>query len=203
MIHRAHPLVAPLPHLLQPLGTLARRAFARAFQTWRHGHVTIALPGGGTLALGEAGQEHQSLEILDDRFFVRALLRGELGVGESYVAGEWRAADLTGVIRMFVRNLFEPGAELGLETRLTRLGRLPARLEHRLRFRRAASERNIHAHYDLGNAFYRLFLDEDLMYSCAVYERGDETLEQAQRCKSERLCAALELGPSDHLLEIG
>ncbi len=132
------------------------------------------------------------------------ILRGEMGAGESFVAGEWSADDLPGVIRLFLRAT----DARGFESPLTRLAQLPALLRHRRAANTpAGSARNIHAHYDLGNAFYRLFLDDDtLAYSCAVYPPGDTattTLADAQRAKLDRLCDLLALSSSDHLLEIG
>lgn len=158
------------------------------------------------------------LRVHDDRLFLRLLLRGEMGGGESYVAGEWSADDLPGVIRSFLR---VTGAR-GFESPLTYLAQLPALVRHRRAANSVAgSERNIHAHYDLGNAFYHLFLDgETLAYSCALWPSraggadvadtpvpagaaGEAALAAAQRAKLEHLCAKLELSPRDHLLEIG
>ncbi|MGB4067677.1 MAG: cyclopropane-fatty-acyl-phospholipid synthase family protein, partial [Nitrospira sp.] len=68
---------------------------------------------------------------------------------------------------------------------------------------KAGSKKNIAAHYDLGNEFFRLMLDETMMYSCAYFERPDATLAEASRAKNERICRKLQLLPSDHLLEIG
>jgi len=132
------------------------------------------------------------------------VLRGELGGGEAFVAGEWscdNTDDLVAVLRLALR---ATGAR-GVESPLTRLAQLPSLLRHR----RAAntvrgSERNIHAHYDLGNAFYQLFLDPDtLAYSCGMFSDGTTDLATAQRAKLDRLCDLLALSPGDHLLEIG
>jgi cyclopropane-fatty-acyl-phospholipid synthase len=153
------------------------------------------------------------LRIHDDRLFLRLLLRGEMGGGESFVAGEWSTDDLPAVIRRFLQ---VTGAR-GFESPLTYLAQLPSLWRHRKAANSiAGSERNIHAHYDLGNAFYRLFLDADTMaYSCAIWPGGseaavppgaaarEEALAAAQRAKLERLCEQLQLSPSDHLLEIG
>jgi cyclopropane-fatty-acyl-phospholipid synthase len=133
--------------------------------------------------------------------FLRLVLRGEMGGGESFVAGEWSSDDLVGVLRQILRAT----AARGLETPLTRLAQLPLLVRHR----RAAntphgSQRNIHAHYDLGNAFYQLFLDpETLSYSCACFPSSAMSLAEAQRAKLDRLCDLLALSPRDHLLEIG
>ncbi|HEY4239694.1 MAG TPA: cyclopropane-fatty-acyl-phospholipid synthase family protein [Kofleriaceae bacterium] len=196
-----HPLIPSLPRLAGPAAwALRRMVLARVHAQWQGGRMDLVLPSGETERFGGDGPPDATACIHDDRFFSRMLLRGELGAGESYVAGEWSSSDLAGAIRLFLR---ATGAR-GFESPLTRIAQLPARWRHR----RAAntpggSERNIHAHYDVGNAFYRLFLDDDtLAYSCAIW-RDATTLAEAQRAKFERLCAILDLGPRDHLLEIG
>lgn len=160
------------------------------------------MPSGEIARIGGAGRAAATAQIHDDRFFLRLLLRGELGAGESFVAGDWSATTddaLVDVLRVFLRGT----RARGVESPLTRLVQLPLVARHR----RAAntvdgSRRNIGAHYDLGNEFYRLFLDEDtLAYSCAIYPAA--SLADAQRAKLDRLCDWLELSPRDHLLEIG
>jgi cyclopropane-fatty-acyl-phospholipid synthase len=139
------------------------------------------------------------VRIHDDRLFLRLLVRGEMGAGEAFVAGDWSSDDLVGVVRAFLR---ATGAQ-GIESPLTKLMQLPALARHRRAANtRTGSQRNVHAHYDLGNAFYRLFLDDEtLAYSAAIYPAP--SLGEAQRSKLERLCEQLQLSPRDHLLEIG
>jgi cyclopropane-fatty-acyl-phospholipid synthase len=172
----------------------------KALGRWRHGHVTLRLPDGQVAELGQAGAAERAAAVVhDDAFFLRLIFGGELGAGEAYVDGLWDADDLTMLLRLFVRNL----DELRFDTPLARVGQLASLLRHKLRKNtRAGSERNIHAHYDLGNDFYRLFLDETLAYSCAIFEPGD-TLERAQLRKYQRVLERLGLGPDHHLLEIG
>ena len=195
----AHPLVVPLPRLVPPAGHVLRwTALQRLRAGWRAGRLDLALPSGEVVELGGTGPAEARVRVHDDRVFLRLLLRGELGAGESFVAGEWTSDDVVGVIRVFLR---ATGAR-GFESPLTRLGQLRTRIRHR----RAAntitgSARNIHAHYDLGNAFYRLFLDpETLSYSCGIWTGA---LAASQDAKHERLCELLALSPRDHLLEIG
>nr|HEX4314410.1 cyclopropane-fatty-acyl-phospholipid synthase family protein [Kofleriaceae bacterium] len=198
----AHPLIVPFPPVVPPAGLALRwAAVARLRAQWRGGRLDLAMPGGDVVRLGDAGPADARARIHDDRLWLRMLLRGEMGAGESFVAGEWSADDLTGVLRLFLRAT----DARGFETPLTRLAQLPALLRHRgAANTRDGSARNIHAHYDLGNAFYRLFLDDDtLAYSCGIYEQAGATLADAQRAKLDRLCELLELSPRDHLLEIG
>ena len=198
----AHPLIVRVPRLGSPAGSALRWVgLRRLAATWTGGRLDLILPSGERIALGGRGTPEASARIHDDRLFLRLLLRGELGAGESFVAGEWSSDDVVGVIRVFLR---ATGAR-GFESKVTRFAQLGARARHR----RAAnsvsgSARNIHAHYDLGNAFYQLFLDPDtLAYSCGIYRSADATLADAQRAKLDRLCDRLALSSRDHLLEIG
>jgi len=167
---------------------------------WAGGRLDLELPNGSLFTLG-GGAPEAFARIHDDRFFLRMLLRGELGAGESFVAGEWSSDDLVGTLRVFLRGT----SARGVESPLTRLIQLPSRLRHRRAANtRVGSQRNIHAHYDLGNQFYRLFLDDDtLAYSCAIWPPGITSLAAAQRAKLDRLCELLELSPRDHVLEVG
>jgi cyclopropane-fatty-acyl-phospholipid synthase len=198
----AHPLIVPLPRLVPPAGQALRwLVLTRLRAGWTGSRLDLILPSGGRARIGPPGPSQACARIHDDRMFLRLLLRGEMGGGESFVAGEWSSDDLVGVIRLVLQ---ATGAR-GLESPLTRLAQLPSLVRHR----RAAntlygSQRNIHAHYDLGNAFYQLFLDpETLSYSCGVFSRPAMSLADAQRAKLDRLCDLLALSPRDHLLEIG
>lgn len=191
-----------MPRLLPPARHALRwAALSRIRAGWSGGRIDLLMPSGECVRIGGAGPAEAHARIHDERLFLRLLLRGELGGGESFVAGEWSSDDLVAVLRMFLRGT----SALGIETPLTRLGQLPTLLRHR----RAAntltgSERNIHAHYDLGNAFYALFLDpETLSYSCGHWPVPAMTLAEAQQAKLDRLCDELALCPNDHLLEIG
>jgi cyclopropane-fatty-acyl-phospholipid synthase len=200
----AHPLIVPLPRLVPPAGQALRwLALARLRAGWTGGRLDLILPSGGRARIGPPGPAEACARIHDDRVFLRLVLRGEMGGGESFVAGEWSSDDLVGVIRLVLR---ATGAR-GLESPLTRLGQLPSLVRHRRATNTLyGSQRNIHAHYDLGNAFYRLFLDpETLSYSCGLFSPGGPamSLADAQRAKLDRLCDLLALSPRDHLLEIG
>jgi len=201
----AHPRIAPparWPRSLAPLAARAvrRLALARLRASWRGGPLDVIAPSGASVRIGPPGPAEACARVHDDRAFLRLVLRGEIGGGESFVAGEWSSDDLVGLLRLVLR-----AAPRGIESPLTRLGQLRSLVRHR----RAAntlhgSRRNVHAHYDLGNAFYQLFLDpETLAYSCAYFPRPAMSLADGQRAKHERLCELLALSPRDHLLEIG
>ncbi len=173
---------------------------ARLRATWAGGRLDLVLPSGEIERIGGPGPAEATARVNDERMFLRLLLRGEMGGGESYVAGEWTSDDLVSVLRVFIRGT----AARGAESPLTRIAQLGSLVRHRRsQNTREGSARNIHAHYDLGNAFYSLFLEpESMAYSCGLYTPGASEHE-AQRAKLERLCTQLALGPSDHLLEIG
>ena len=148
------------------------------------------------LAPGPAPLE---VHVRHPRAFARIALRGEMGAGEAYVAGEWDADDLAAVALGFLR---ATGGR-GVESWLTRLALLPTRLRHRLRRNdRRGARANVSHHYDLGEPFYRLFLDDDLVYSCAIWRDGDD-LARAQHRKLERVLELAEVGRGDRVLELG
>ncbi len=141
------------------------------------------------------------LVIQDGRFFSRALFGGDIGMGEAFMDGDWFSPDLYSLLRLAVRNTdrMESGNRGG---RL--LLALLERIRHRLRSNTLeGSRKNISHHYDLGNDFYRLFLDSTMAYSCACFHAPGDSLEQAQLNKYERICRKLELKSTDRLLEIG
>jgi len=195
-------LIPALPIGTSAMRTVARRAALTLVRGWRYGHLSIRLPDGNVLEVGDRGSaERAVIEVRDDAVFSRLLTRGELGVGESYVAGDWDSDDLVNTLRLYMRNL----TSLETETAFVRLARLPDRLRHKLlrANRKSQSESNIHAHYDLGNSFYELFLDPTMAYSCAFFERDDMTLEQASVAKFDKICREIDLQPGDRLVEIG
>jgi cyclopropane-fatty-acyl-phospholipid synthase len=167
----------------------------------------------GRLAIHDADGEHDfgpgrgarevsaRVYVHDARTYSRIALRGTVGAGEAYMLGWWDCDDLTAVVRIMVLN--RPVME-SLEGGLARLAMPMLRLYHALRRNtRRRSAENIAAHYDLGNAFYRLWLDESMTYSCGLFDAPDTTLSSAQRAKYERICQQLSLGSGDRVLEVG
>ncbi|HAW28740.1 MAG TPA: SAM-dependent methyltransferase [Planctomycetaceae bacterium] len=135
------------------------------------------------------------------RFYQAAVRGGGLGIAQALMDGDWSTDDLTGLVRIFIRNLdvtdqFEGG--------LARMRQAVARMGHWFRRNtRIGAAQNIQEHYDLGNNFYRLFLDETMSYSCGVFEHSDASMREASVSKLDRVCRHLNLQPQDHLLEIG
>ncbi|TAM94724.1 MAG: class I SAM-dependent methyltransferase [Rhodanobacteraceae bacterium] len=140
------------------------------------------------------------VDVLDPAFYRAVAAHGSVGASEAYMDGLWRCTDLVALVRLLVRNR---GRLDGMEGGFARLGGLALRGWHFLnRNTRAGSRRNIAAHYDLGNDFFRLFLSRDLMYSSAYWADGDD-LEAASSRKLELICRRLDLQPGDHVVEIG
>jgi len=137
----------------------------------------------------------------DERVFRRILAGGEMGLSEAFVDGDWSSPDLVTLIRLALRN---NSAMQRLNTTASWLSRQAQRAAHALRSNTLeGSRKNIAAHYDLGNDFFSLFLDRELMYSAAWYDTEHDTLEQAQFEKLDRICRKLQLTRNDHILEIG
>ena len=155
----------------------------------------------GSYVLGHEDRVTAEVHVHDLRFWRMMATGGSVGAGEAYVAGLWDASDLTAVIRVLARNR---DALTEMEQGTARFSSLPLALLHRLnRNSLEGSRRNISAHYDLGNDFFSAWLDARMQYSSALYLQADESLEQAQQNKLARIAERLQLGSSDHLLEIG
>lgn len=181
--------------------SFARKSVFRMLEGLRHGALEVNCPE-RTYLFGEAGTGlRASIAIHDERFFSRVLWGGDDAAGDSYVDGDWSSPDPVSVVRLAARNLSELE---GGNPLLSLANRLFHRVRHRLnRNTVGGSRRNIHAHYDLSNDFFRLFLDRNMVYSSAVFNDSNDSLEEAQLEKLDRICRKLRLGPEDHVLEIG
>jgi cyclopropane-fatty-acyl-phospholipid synthase len=189
-----------LRHEPRPRGrTLDRVALAfldRALERLEGGSLDVTLPDGSRRSFGSG--RPVSLRVRDRRLLRRLATRGKLGFGEAYTAGEWEADDLVGLFELLLRNAEAAGRR---HPRLRRA--LDARIRPNSRNGLLRARRNIAYHYDLGNELFALMLDETMTYSCAVFERPDEPLADAQRRKYRRICEHLRLEPGDRVLEIG
>jgi cyclopropane-fatty-acyl-phospholipid synthase len=176
---------------------LAKRLLLSALARVREGSLVVRGEG----RFGPGGEPAAEVIPRDPALWRRAAFGGDVGMGEAFVEGWWSSPDLVAVIRLAIRNMevFE-----GAGGYLARLASWANRRRHRARDNSPeGSRRNVADHYDLGNEFYRLFLDDSLAYSCAYYERPDDPLGKAQVQKFDRICRKLRLGPHDRLLEIG
>ncbi|WP_437884092.1 class I SAM-dependent methyltransferase [Pseudomonas sp. LRF_L74] len=180
---------------------LLRGAVMRQLELLRHGQLSL-IENGERRVFGQSGELQAEIHVHDPAVWGLVASNGSIGSGEAYIHGYWSSPDLTAVIRVFVSNLdVLDGMERGL---MQLLGRPLLHALHWLnRNTRAGSQRNIAAHYDLGNDLFERMLDPTMMYSAAMFERADDSLEQAQLNKLDRICQKLDLQPGDHLLEIG
>ena len=184
-----------------PLAAVAERVILKGLGLMSLGGLELVLPDGTERRFGDPQTtEWQRLEIVRDDFFRRLALRGRVGFGEAYVAGDFRTDDLPGLIALLGRNIEVARERDPLKT-ITRLTSKRPRLGLPNTLRRA--ERKIHYHYDLGNDLYKLFLDDSLTYSCAIFEHEGQSLADAQQAKYRRICDRLDLGAGDRVLEIG
>lgn len=181
--------------------TLSRRGVLRQLTRLQRGQLLV-IEGDERHVFGTADAMVQAqIHILDAATWGMVASNGSIGAGEAFIHGYWSTPDLTTVIRVFVSNLEVLDA---MEGGLVRLGRPFIRGLHWLNTNtRKGSQKNIAAHYDLGNELFEQFLDPTMMYSAAQFLSPDDSLEQAQLNKLERICQKLALKPSDHLLEIG
>jgi cyclopropane-fatty-acyl-phospholipid synthase len=178
----------------------AQDAFFAALAELRHGLLTVRAAG-LTRTFGNGAGHAATLEIHDRVFFARVIAGGEIALGDTYMDGIWTTPDLVPLVRLMLANR---GVFAKLPAWLSWAPRLAEQAAHWRRDNsRAGSRRNIHEHYDLGNRFFQLFLDPNLMYSCAVYEDADDSLAAAQVNKLRGICERLDLQPGDRVLEIG
>lgn len=182
----------------------------KMFQRMTIGQLRLILPDGQKLYIGQAKSENHpivaQLEIKRPDFYTKIVERGHIGFGEAYIAGDWITSDIEALISWAILNIDQSPLLEGAHnySPLLNILGLTNRLAHILRKNTIGnSAKNIHAHYDLSNDFFQLFLDPTMTYSSAKFLSPDETLEQAQLNKYEALCRKLRLQPTDHVLEIG
>lgn len=189
-----------LRRALADLPSMVRLALGQALKI-RRGTLTLRLPDGRRLAFRgpEAGPSAEMI-VHDYRFARRLVMDGDIGFAEAFIRREWDSPDVAGFLTFFAINM-EAARRL---TRYNPVARLIQRFRHWLnRNTKAQARRNIIAHYDLGNAFYRAWLDPSMTYSSAFFGAGAASLEEAQRAKYRALAERIGIRPGDHVLEIG
>ncbi|HEY1560459.1 MAG TPA: cyclopropane-fatty-acyl-phospholipid synthase family protein [Caulobacteraceae bacterium] len=178
-----------------------RTAVDIASRNWTRGSLTFVLPSGREIRIeGFQRGPDGRLIVRDFRFVSRVLASADIGFGEGYMAGEWDTPDLSVLLEAFTLNFDRLEALIQGNP----VVRVVDRVTHKLnRNTRRGARRNIHAHYDLGNAFYARWLDPSMTYSSARFERPDQPLGEAQRHKYETLARSIGLEPGRRVLEIG
>jgi cyclopropane-fatty-acyl-phospholipid synthase len=186
-----------------PIDELLKTILFRLLEGLERGRLTV-LENGASHTFGHFDRAFPlsvTVTIHHPRFYRHAVFGGSIGAAEAYMAGYWSSNNLTDVIRLIVLNhqvmdKMETGWGL-------LMGPFHKYFHWLRRNTKEGSRLNIAAHYDLGNNFYALFLDQTLTYSCAIFENEETTLEQASIAKYDRICKKLQLKGSDHVLEIG
>ncbi|MBI2270413.1 MAG: class I SAM-dependent methyltransferase [Bacteroidetes bacterium] len=186
---------------------LYETAILRLLSGMPYGHMDLTLPGGQTIAIGDgSGGITANITIKNNDFFKRCVLYGDIGFGESYIAGDWETGSVSNVIKWFLLNIeHTPGAS---GSKIKTWGINTLKLFNKLSHLKKANsvsqaKENIAEHYNLNNDFFRLFLDPGMTYSGAYFKEEGLSLQQAQLAKYDRLCKHLKLEANDHVLEIG
>ncbi len=186
----------------RPLASLSRDAklVIQLLEKIQFGRLELRLPDGTCQVFGE-GEHGVSMHVHDEVMFSQILARGDIGLAEAYIDGAWDAPDLTGVMTLLAKN--RDALRTAVYGRWQSL--LMARIRHWLNNNsKTGSRKNIMAHYDLGNDFYKLWLDPSMSYSSALYRAVDDgNLETAQRAKYRRILRRVGAQPGQHVLEIG
>jgi cyclopropane-fatty-acyl-phospholipid synthase len=176
------------------------RLIIKMLQGLKHGALLLQRPDGAYQLFGD-GSFPIVLELKNWKLCGAAMRSGDIGFAESFIAGDWKTDNLVGLIELLIRNRDE------IEQLVygSWWGSLLYRLKHLMnRNSRAGSRKNIHAHYDIGNEFYQLWLDPTMTYSSAIFRHGDGgDLAAAQMAKYRRIVGQLDLQPGARVLEIG
>lgn len=189
------------PFALPAGAPAAARTTLSLMQQLRHGSLTVQLPDGSLQHFGQGDGPAAAISLRNWNVCGAALKSGDIGFAESYIAGDWTTPHLTDLLKVFISNRQEVEDVIYGNW----LGRLLYRVRHLLnRNTKANSQKNIHAHYDLGNAFYTLWLDETMNYSSAWFE-GDlsRPMREAQHAKVRRALRMAGVQPGHRVLEIG
>ena len=199
-------VVAPNADKLSFFQSLARKLLHGQLAKLHTGCLVLC-EGGEAIAFGEDESQarakglYAQIDIQDPACYADILTGGSIGAAEAYMTGDWQSQDLAGVMRILVRNMDILDQ---MEGGLALLSRPFLKLFHRFNQNtQKGSERNIAAHYDLGNELFRLFLDPKMMYSSGIYPSAEASLESAAEYKLEKICQVLQLNADDHVLEIG
>jgi cyclopropane-fatty-acyl-phospholipid synthase len=178
-------------------GTMLERFLAGV----SYGHIKIVLPSGQVINKQGAHPGPEAIILIRNwRMLRRVIAAGDIGFAEGFIEGDWTTPDLTAVIRFAARN----GKALAPAIEGSLLMRVVNRMKHLFRANtRRGSRKNIEAHYDLGNAFYALWLDPSMLYSSAIFDETARSLEQAQSRKLDRIAEKLRLAGEESVLEIG
>jgi cyclopropane-fatty-acyl-phospholipid synthase len=209
-----------------PTNNMYEKMVLNIMHRFKKGNANIELFDGRKVSIGNGNGPQVSIKINHPDFFKKLILSGDIGLGESYMDGDWDTPNLTEFIRWAIVNIETSGMMSGSQTRavMTNLLWFVNRIQHILRRNsETGSKKNIEYHYDLSNEFYQLMLDPTMMYSCAYFADNNTenlslntafnpsgkstdpkiSLQEAQEARLEMLCQDLDISSKDHILEIG
>ena len=200
------PLIGQITPKPRSLDRLAKRILFSRLTGLQYGSITFRegeteMRFGQSHPTSDLTEIHVTLDIKNTQFYGEVVFGGSIGAGEAYMQGYFECSNLTDLIRLMARN------QSLLDNLEQGLARLTAPIQKWLHFinknTQLGSRRNIAAHYDLGNDFFEMMLDPTMMYSSAVFQSPDQTLEEASYTKLDMICKKLALTKADHVLEIG
>ncbi|MBI9071517.1 MAG: class I SAM-dependent methyltransferase [Melioribacteraceae bacterium] len=187
--------------------SLYRKVVIELLRKMQKGYLQITLPEGDVINIGEKDQDINAyINIKDNSFFKKVVKFGDVGFGESYVDGDWETNNITNVISWMILNIESNPAISGSKVKFSPISLLKTfnTITHKFNHNSViGSKKNISAHYDLNNDFFKLFLDDSMTYSSGIFAEEDTPLGDAQIEKYDRICRELKLKEDDHILEIG
>ncbi len=180
---------------------MAARRVLQLLEKMEHGTLTVQFPDRSSKVYGTGAMPHAAISLRNWNVFLASMKSGDIGFAETYIAGDWTTPALSDLLRVMIQN------RRVVEDLIygSWWGRMIYRVKHLLnRNHKANSRKNIHAHYDLGNAFYELWLDGTMNYSSALFE-GDfsRSMQAAQNAKVRRALQATDVTAGSRVLEIG
>ena len=195
-----NPTSVPAASAIPPDAPAAARTVLKMLRRLKHGTLTVQLPSGALQRFGSGTAPMASLHLHNWTPCGAALRSGDIGFAESYIAGDWTTPHLSDLLALLIVNRQEVESAIYGSW----LGRLAYRIKHLLnRNTRANSQKNIHAHYDMGNAFYGLWLDSTMNYSSAIFESPETSMVDGQHAKVRRALKMARVKPGARVLEIG
>ena len=187
--------------------SIYRNIVIKSLKKAKSENIALRLPEGTLISCGQSNAKPQvEIQVKNEAFFRELAQKGGIGLGEAYQQGYWSSNDLTGALQWLLRNSSDIAPNISpFLASIIKRGHafFDAILHRKNRNTIEGSRQNIHAHYDLGNAFYSTFLDPSMTYSSAYFSHETETLEEAQSEKYDRLCRKLGINSLHHVLEIG
>ncbi len=203
-VFKKSPLNSPFSHSRKTPSIISKLCMSFVFKALskiKHGQLTFLLPNGDKVEFGQFSKNaNAEIKVNDFNFFKQLVLKGDIGLSDAYISNYWTTSNLENCFEIFINNY----QEIKSQNPLSNFFRTFFRLQHF--FKRNSivrAKKNIYDHYDLGNSFFKLFLDKNWVYSSAVFESPDQPLEDAQLNKINQVLDLADIQPNHKILEIG